>query len=268
MEYQDYVNFHQLFGKCDGKEELTNPHSIKQQWCTRYNKETGIVYGPWFELSEDTFKLTRPHNSPWTIGMEYAYTEVPFNKMLPKIITIEYLTNQEFTVNGHKAHQFLEISLETGKATYYLNAAYPNTDEEKTAATSTLRKHITAYKRKARPIYRLLEGSLTQNDKKKNNSGYRGNGSDNLEPHELYEMLRLRSPTPTEIDLLMKNGNSSMNYSYISNTNFESTISRVIQRRRKDLQSFALMEANNEYLTPTELKTKYINPGVSNGTTS
>lgn len=266
MEYQDYVNYHKMFGLCDGEQFLSNPHNTKHQWCTRYNATTGIVRGTWFELTKDSFKLTDNYNSPWNIGMEYSYTEIDLNVVVPKIINIVYQTAQEFTVNGHKAHKNLEISLKTGKATFYKNAAYPNTDEEKTAAVSTLRKHVTAYKKKARPIFRLLEGSLTQNDEKRNNSSHnwatRHKNSDDLGTHELYEILRNRNPTPPEIAALMNKGNSSLNYSSVTLTSFEASMSRVIQRRRKDLQSFALMEANNEYKTPTEIQN-----GVDNGTT-
>ena len=102
---------------------------------------------------------------------------------------------------------------------------------------------------------------MTINDEKRNKSQWtRSNRStDDLDPHTLYEILRQRNPTPPEIDLLMEKGNSSHNYSSVSLTNFESSMSRVIQRRRKDLQSFALLEANNQYTPPTK-------SGVDNGT--
>ena len=262
MEYEDYVKLHKMFGKCDGVETLANPYTRLPQYETTFDEKTGILKSSWFSMTKNVFKLTQPYNSPYNIGFAYAYTEVPILKLLPKEIVAEYLNANEYTINGHRAHQNLVINHLTGKTIYFTIAAYPHTKEDKTKAISTLRKHVTAYKKKARPVYRLLEGSLTSNSNNENHTAnWQSRKTDDLKAHELYEMLRLESPTVESIKLLVEKGNSSINWgSSLSETNFESAISRVIQRRRKDLQSFALLEANNKYNPPTL--------GVTNGTTS
>lgn len=253
MEYEEYVNLHKMFGKCDGEEILVNPHYYGHQYGTTYNKDTGVVTSSWFRMTETEFAMTQTYNSPYNIGFSYAYTEVPLKKLFPKQIVVEYLSATEFTVNGHRGHQGLVINHLTGLTKNFNIAAYPHTEEDKKKAVSTLRKHVTKYKKVCRPIYRLLEGSLTANDDKKLNTGWSNRKYDDLDTHELYEMLRKGKPTPDDIMNLMDKGNSSTSYgSYISHSNFEASISRVIQRRRKDLQSFALLEANNEYKQPIQ----------------
>lgn len=263
MEYKDYVMLHELFGDKNNPKALINPHSSHNAWMTTYDSNTKIIRGNWFDLTNETFKIhsDRAYLSPYTIGKEYAYTEIEFDILLPNIINIEYINSNEFTVNGHKAHPGLEISLKTGKALFYKHAPYPNTDEEKTLATSTLRKHITAYKKRARPIFRLLEGSLTQNDETRDRTKWGNRKYDELDTHQVYEIFRQQKPTPDELNQLVNAGNSASNYTnYIQHTSFEASLNRVIQRRRKDLQSFALLEATNQYKTPTQL-----NQGVKNG---
>ena len=96
--------------------KLSNPHTLKSQYQTTYDKEKGLITTSWFQLTKDSFKVTANYTSPYTAGMDYSYTEIAFDKILPKKLKFEYLNGNEFTINGHRAHTDLEINPETGKS--------------------------------------------------------------------------------------------------------------------------------------------------------
>lgn len=243
MEYKDYIKYHKTFNHA---QKLNNPYYYTT-YTTSHVNDQNLVKTAWFELSEEKFQITTPIN-------DWVVTRNPegLNFTIPDTITVK-VDGREVTVNGHPIHKELIINPQTGKTIYSLHPARPMDEEEQKKATSILRKHITKYKKRARPIYRLLEGSLTD---KKNNENYTSWGNrknDSMKTHDLYEILRIGKPTQEEIKLLITSGNSSNRYGWVENTDFESSISRVIQRRRGDLKAYALLEGNNEYKTPNEL---------------
>lgn len=251
MEYNDYINYHAAFSDVPS---LNNPYG-NSHYYTNSHVSNKKVITPWFTLEQNKFTITStvPH---WPIVHTDENGKATFPLTIPKNIKISIVKN-EVLINNHPIHINLTIDPNTGKTLNYLYPARPLSDEDQTAAVSMLRKHISAYKKRARPIYRLLKGGLRDSTTNENHSSYSGGyRTDKLTTHEVYDILKTCKPTTDELDFLLTNGNSSSSNGngYFEKTDFESALSRVINRRRSDLRAYALLEVDNEYKTPKEIK--------------
>ncbi len=241
MELKDYKELLDKFATdMEITSELYNPYNYDYNLKFRYSiEDKEVIECGYFELTKNRIYFKTDYMLEMCGPLEKQ-------QILPTGMKY-YKIDGQWTVNGYPIRAGLMFNTATQEVINSPAPRVPYTEEEKKLATSTLRKHISRFKKRARPLFRLINGSLTEQDDQRRN---RRNWTDNtdLNAHELYEILKQETPTLDNIQRIMKAGNSSYGYTF-NKTDFETTVSREISRKRPELRMHALAEANKQYKT-------------------